>query len=351
MKLGIFITNQHPPDTDMVSALEEQFAMVRMARDRGWDAVATGQHYLSEGMRQLQLVPFLSRLAGEAGEMTGIAGVLLLPLHNPVEVAEHIASLDVIWKGNFVFGVGLGYRDVEFDAFRVPRGQRVHRFEECLVLVKRLWTEEAVSFESDVCKLDKVTMTIRPVQRPHPPIWFAATTDQAVQRAAKLGDTWLIGPHATSTTVTRQLSIYRAELSSYGRPFPRELPIIREIFCARDRQTALEIAGPHLASKYGAYARWGQDDALPAEDTFRRSFEELLKDRFVLGSPEECYVQLRPCWETLGVNYLILRTHWSGLPVSAALQSMRLISDELLPALRRVPSSGVGSRPGAGSGD
>ena len=130
MKVGIFLTNQNPLGTDMVSALDEQFAMTRLARDRGWDAVGTGQHYLSEGMSQLQLIPFLSRLAAEAGEMTGVAGVLLINLHNPVEVAECIASLDVIWRGNFVFGVGLGYREVEFDAFKVPKGQRLKRFEE-----------------------------------------------------------------------------------------------------------------------------------------------------------------------------------------------------------------------------
>src|SRR5438876_689002 len=111
MKVGIFVTNQNPLGTDMVSALDEQFAMTRLARDRGWDAVGTGQHYLSEGMSQLQLIPFLGRLAAEAGEMTGVAGVLLINLHNPVEVAECIASLDVIWRGNFVFGVGLGYRE------------------------------------------------------------------------------------------------------------------------------------------------------------------------------------------------------------------------------------------------
>jgi len=350
MKVGIYLTNQHPPGTDMVSALEEQLVMVRMARDRGWDAVATGQHYLSEGMRQLQLVPFLSRLAAEAGEMTGIAGVLLLPLHNPVEVAEHIASLDVLWKGNFVFGVGLGYRDVEFDAFRVPRGQRIRRFEDCLALVKRLWTEEAVSFESDICKLDKITMTIRPVQQPCPPIWVAATTDRAVQRAARLGDTWFIGPHTTLATVTRQLVVYRAERSRLQRPFPRDLPILREIFCAKDRAPALEIAGPHLANKYGTYARWGQDDALPATETFQRPFEDLARNRFILGSPEDCYQQLRPYWESAGINYCLLRTHWSGLPLRAALSSMRLISDELLPALRRVPTTGAGFPPGAGAG-
>ena len=148
MKVGIFLTSQHPPGSDMVAALEGQYAMTRLARDRGWDAVATGQHYLSEGVRQLQLIPLLGRLAAEAGEMTGISGILLAGLHNPVEVAECIASLDAIWRGNFVFGVGLGYRDAEFDAFNVPRGQRVRRFEECLALVKRLWTEDDVSAET-----------------------------------------------------------------------------------------------------------------------------------------------------------------------------------------------------------
>jgi alkanesulfonate monooxygenase SsuD/methylene tetrahydromethanopterin reductase-like flavin-dependent oxidoreductase (luciferase family) len=349
MKVGIYITNQHPPGTDMISALEEQLVMVRAARDWDWDAVATGHHYLTEGAVQLQLVPFLARLAAEAGGMTGIAGVLLLALHNPVEVAEHVASLDVIWRGNFVFGVGLGYRQVEFDAFRVPWAERRRRFEECLTLVKRLWTEEVVSYESDFCRLDKVTMTIRPIQQPHPPIWFAATTDRAVERAATWGDTWFIGPHATLPTVIRQMSLYRAALSRCGRPVPRDVPIFREIFCARDRQTALEIAGPHLANKYGAYARWGQDGALPAEETFHRPFDELARDRFILGSPEECYEQLRAYWGGAGANYLLLRTHWTGLPLSAALQSMRLISDELLPALRRIPDASVGSPPRVGA--
>ena len=128
MKIGIFLTNQNPVGSDMVSALEDHYLMTRLARDRGWDAVATGQHYLSEGMSQLQLIPFLARLAAEAGDMMGVAGILLLGLHNPVEVAECMASLDVIWRGNFVFGIGLGYRDVEFDAFKVPPGQRVRRF-------------------------------------------------------------------------------------------------------------------------------------------------------------------------------------------------------------------------------
>jgi alkanesulfonate monooxygenase SsuD/methylene tetrahydromethanopterin reductase-like flavin-dependent oxidoreductase (luciferase family) len=336
MKIGIFLTNQNPVGSDIVAALEEQYLMLRLARDRGWDAVGTGQHYLSEGVSQLQLVPFLARLAAEAGPMTGVAGVLLLPLHNPVEVAECIASLDAIWRGNFVFGIGLGYRNAEFDAFKVPAGQRVRRFEQCLEVVKRLWTEDKVSVDNDVCTLSNVTLTCRPVQRPHPPIWLAANADAAIRRAARVADTWFVNPHTTVATLKQQMEVYRAELARLGKPFPRVLPMIKEIYCAKDRATALQLAGPYLESKYKVYASWGQDTVMPAGETFHQPFESLLQDRFVLGSPEECYEQLRPCWEQIGANYIFFRTQWSGMPVGHALASMRLISDELLPALRRV---------------
>ncbi|NIR61106.1 MAG: LLM class flavin-dependent oxidoreductase, partial [Gammaproteobacteria bacterium] len=295
MKVGLFITNQHHLDTDMVRALEEQIAMVHLARDAGWDSLFSGQHYLNEGNnQQLQLVPFLARLMPEAGDMTTGLGVLLLNLHNPVYVAETVASLDVIAGGRLVFGVGLGYREVEFDAFGVPKGKRVSRFEEYLALVRRLWSEEAVTHHGETCRLESVRMNLRPVQKPWPPIWIAANNDRAIRRAARLGDTWFVNPHSTLETIRRQLALYRQELDAQGRPFPQELPILKEIFCARDRATALDMAGPYLAGKYRDYAKWGQDDAMPADESFDKDFEELIRGRFILGSPEDCYRQLEP---------------------------------------------------------
>lgn len=337
MKVGLFVTNQQHLDTDMVAALEEQYVMVRHARDNGWNSLFSGQHYLNEGNnKQLQLVPFLARLMAEAGDMTVGLGVLLLNLHNPVYVAETVASLDVLARGNFVFGIGLGYREVEFDAFQVPKGERVKRFEEYLDLVRRLWTEDAVSYENPACKLVNVHMNIRPVQKPSPPIWIAANNDNAIRRAARIADTWFINPHSTVATVRRQLDLYKDELAKHDKPFPSELPSAKEVFCAKDRQTALELAGPYLFGKYQDYAKWGQDDAMPEDESFDQEFNDLLQDRFVLGSPEECYEQLRPYWEELGVNHLIIRTHWAGMPLSTALSSLRLISNELLPELHKV---------------
>jgi alkanesulfonate monooxygenase SsuD/methylene tetrahydromethanopterin reductase-like flavin-dependent oxidoreductase (luciferase family) len=337
MKIGLVVNSQLLLSADLIAALHEQYALVHAARDGGWDTLITNMHYLNEGgNRHLQMVPLTARLQAEAGELTIGLGVMLINLHNPVYVAETVASLDIICRGNFIFGVGLGYRQVEFDAFRVPKGKRVARFEECLALVRRLWTEDSVTHQGEVCKLDGVRMNVRPVQRPHPPIWIAANHDNAVRRAARLGDTWYINPHATLQTNLRQLALYREELARCGKPFPGELPCRREIFCARDRRTALEMAGPYISAKYRLYAEWGQDKAMPEDENLDQPFEQLLENRFILGSPEECYEQLRPYWEQLGVNHFLFRTHFLGMPLSAALYNMRMISRELLPELRKV---------------
>ncbi|MGI9424819.1 MAG: LLM class flavin-dependent oxidoreductase [Hyphomicrobiaceae bacterium] len=337
MKVGIFITNQQKLSADMVSRLNDQIEMLKLARDRGWDSVMFGQHYLNEGdNQQLQIVPFLARMAADAGHMQLGLGILLLNLHNPVYTAETVASLDIICRGNFIFGIGLGYRDVEFDAFGVPKGQRVKRFETYLDLVQRLWTEDSVSYDSPECKLDNVRMNIRPVQHPRPPIWIAANNDPAIKRAARLGDSWFINPHAAIDTIRRQMDVYRQELDSLAKPFPAELPIVKEVFCAKDRATALELAGPYLEGKYRDYATWGQDKVLPGQEDFTQSFDKLSQGRFILGSPEDCYEQLKPYWDEFGVNHLLIRTNWAGMPLYNSLSSIRLISDELLPALRKV---------------
>lgn len=335
MKIGLFLTNQQHLDANMVTALDEQIRMVHHARDFGWDSLFAGQHYLNEGNnQQLQIVPFLARLIPEAGEMQIGLGILLLNLHNPVYTAETVASLDIISRGRLIFGVGLGYREIEFDAFGVPKGERARRFEAYLELVKRLWTEDQVSFEDATCRLDKVTMNIRPVQKPHPPIWIAANHDPAICRAARLGLPWFVNPHATETTLKRQMRLYREIREADGVEMPGERPAIKEIFCAPSRAEALRLAGPYLSAKYRDYARWGQDKAMPEGESFDLGFDDLLRDRFVLGSPEECLARLVPYRDTLGVNHLILRTHWAGMPAELALSSMRLISDELIPALR-----------------
>lgn len=331
---SLFLTNQQLPGADQVAALEGQLQLCREARDSGWDGVFVGQHHLSDGLTQLQPAPFLGRLSAEAGHMRLGVGISLLALHNPVDIAETYASLDIMCGGRFVFGVGLGYREVEYRAFGVDPSMRVERFERNLEIVTALWSGEAVSCDLPWCRLDEERLLLVPYQRPRPPLWMAANSDAAVRRAARLADAWMINPHATRQAIERQIEIFEQERTAAGKPAATvEMPLMREVFCAPCREKALELAGPFLESKYRVYATWGQDKVLPGHDSFSVPFPELSEDRFVLGTPDECAAALLPWKEKFGNVHFVIRTDWAGMPTDVSIGSIRLLAREVLPIL------------------
>src|SRR5215510_2200635 len=191
MKFGLIVSKQHPAGVSMVERFREHIEQVQMARDAGFDLIVMGQHYLSTPFQEIQTLPSLARLAAEAGTMRVGATVLLLPLHNPVDVAEQVATLDIICEGRFIFGVGLGYREEEYEAFGIEGKERVPRFLESLQVIRRLWTEDEVTHRGRFYRLTKARLVCKPVQKPRPPIWFAANNDVAVARAARLADAWV----------------------------------------------------------------------------------------------------------------------------------------------------------------
>ena len=331
---SLFLTNQQPVYTDQIAALEGQLQLLHAARDGGWESVFVGQHHLSGSLTHLQPVPFLARMAAESGDLRLGVGISLLALHNPVDIAETYASLDVVCGGRLTFGVGLGYRDVEYAAFGIDPSERVQRLESNLEIVLSLWRGEEVSVDLPWCRLDRQRLSLLPIQEPHPPLWMAANSDSAVLRSARLADAWFINPHATRATIERQLALYRQARKDAGRAeSPTELPAMREVFCAPTRQQAVEAAAQFLGKKYEVYAAWGQDKVLPGNEDFSAPFDQLESDRFILGSPEDCLVQLLPWRDELGVNHFVIRTDWAGMPSEVALGSLRLLTNEVLPVL------------------
>ena len=334
MKFGFLVAKQHPPDVSMVERFREHIAQVRAARDAGFDLIAMGQHYLSTPFQEIQTLPSLARLAAEAGTMRVAATVLLLPLLNPVDVAEQVAALDVICEGRFVFGVGLGYRDAEYEAFGVQREARVARLTEGLHVIKRLWAEEEVTHHGRFFHLTRARLGLKPVQKPHPRIWFAANNDAAVERAARLGDAWVVNPHAKLSILEHQMGLYRKTLQEAGKPFPPELPMIKELYVAPDRRSAVQECRPCLEAKYQAYASWGQDKALPQEDSFDLAFEDLVRDRFIIGDPDDCVRELQRYVDALGVTCFIFRVQWPGMEQAKVLRTIKLLAEHVMPALR-----------------
>ena len=338
MRFGFFVMNQYVAGEDMAQKVREAVEQVRLARDAGFDMVATGQHYLAHPYQMPTTLPFLARLAAEAGEMRVGATVVLLPLHNPVEVAESVATLDAITGGRFTLGVGLGYREEEFQAFGTTMRERVPRMLEALEVVRALWRAaaqgEEMEFRGRFFRVPRVRPMTRPVQRPHPPIWVAANNDAAIVRAARLGFPWLVNPHATVATVERQAALYRQALQEAGHR-PDAFPMMRELYVHPDRAQALAQARPYLEPKYAAYAAWGQDRALPGEESFRVPFDELARDRFLVGTPEEVVAEVRRYQERLGVDWMLFRMQWPGMPHAQVVRQLELFGERVIPHFKQ----------------
>jgi alkanesulfonate monooxygenase SsuD/methylene tetrahydromethanopterin reductase-like flavin-dependent oxidoreductase (luciferase family) len=226
--------------------------------------------------------------------------------------------------------VGLGYREVEFDAFKVPKGQRLRRFEECLEIVKRLWTEDKVSVETDVCTLANVTLTCRPVQKPHPPIWFAANNDAAVRRAARLGDAWFVGPSANLAEIAPCARLYKEACSATGGG---EIALFRYVFVASSTPQAISAAGdPFIQAFESMYFRWPHP--VVKRPAGKLTIERLAENRIILGDPKTCVQEIERFRQELGLTHLVCRFSVPGIPREACATSLDLFTREVIPALR-----------------
>ena len=334
-RFGLMIRAQFPPGDDLAARFQEVCATARLADALGFDCITKGSHYAATDLADFQQIPFLARIMAEAPNCRLNAGVSLLALHKPLDIAEQFATLDVMSGGKVILGAALGYREEEFRAFGTTRSERVRRMEENLVAIRRLWTEERVSMKASHFELMDVGLGMRPVQDPHPPIWIGANADPAIRRAARLGDCWYVPPHNRIDTLRRQLEVYRRELEACDKPFPTEFPGRREVFVARDRAEALRLSRPGLERKYRTYVQWGQNAPMPEGDSLDVGIDELIRDRFLIGSPDEVTESIVALARETGINHLVISTHWPGMEPQVAMDAMQLFAETVMPQVRQ----------------
>ncbi len=162
---------------------------------------------------------------------------------------------------------------------------------------------------------------------------MAANRAIAVRRAGQLGHIWVLNPHVTFDVLGEQLKVYTAALREAGYAWPAELPLLREAWIDEHREQAWTEAAPFPPRKYAVYTDWGQDRAVPADQTFARPLEELARDRFIIGTPDDLVRSARRYADELGVTTLVLRVQWPGMPRQQVLDQIRLIGETVLPQL------------------
>jgi len=294
---------------------------VRAARDEGFASLWFPHHWLTQPIQMLQITHLMAYVAAHAQGMTIGPNILILPPLNPVHVAEEAATLDVLTGGNYILGVGLGYRQTEFDAFGISLSERAPRFNESIALMRRLWTEDRVSHKGRFYTVDAAGIGAKPVRPGGPPVYIAGQADVSVRRAARIGDAWLIVNTSGLGKVAQLMQTYRTALQQYGRT-PMEFPITVECYVGDRHATAHEECRGPLEYKYKAYASWGLPDS-----GAQGSFEDFARDRFIIGDKGSVKEEIARYRELLGVDHFIMRCQWPGLPQERVLSSIRWLGE------------------------
>lgn len=310
MRIGLFTAMQWSPDENPAEVLSNLREQVRAARDAGFSSLIVGQHLVTGPMGMFQTNPLLAALAEDAKGMRIGPGVLLLSMMNPVLAAEEAATLDWLSDGNYVLCAGLGYRPEEFQAMGVEMRHRVGRLTEGLEIVKRLWTEESVTFHGKHFRLDDAKASVRPKQSPRPPIWLGGDVEAAVRRAARLADAWCVAPTLSTDSLLSFLDIYREERRTAGFDGAPECVLIRECFVGRDAAHARDVSRGPLLYKYRAYNAWGQGET--AGGDFDNAFDDFAKGRFLIGDADRVADEILEYGEKAKTGNILLRVQWPG---------------------------------------
>ena len=201
-----------------MDAYHNSLAQIELAEQYGFDMVTTSEHHMVEdnGYFPSNMVT-AAGIATRTEKMRIGTCVLLLPFYHPLSVAEDAAVLDIMSRGRFVLGVGLGYRREEFAAFNVPFDDRAARFEESLGLLRRLLTERGVTHPGPCFPMTDVTLMPRPEQTPLPAHLGGAKLPAAVRRAARMGDAWLADPVTPLKVLKERKQIYLDALAEAGK--------------------------------------------------------------------------------------------------------------------------------------
>jgi alkanesulfonate monooxygenase SsuD/methylene tetrahydromethanopterin reductase-like flavin-dependent oxidoreductase (luciferase family) len=325
MKFGFIPTEGGP-------FFQEALAEAVYAEELGFDSVWLEEHHSIRNHYWPSPLMALAGIATRTSRMMLGTDIVVLPFYHPVRAAEDVALLDIMSGGRAIFGAAIGYRPPEFELYGVGLEDRGARFVEILKVMRALWTQDRVEFNG---RFFQVRGSIEPRPERPVPIWLGGWGPLGLKRAAELAEAWVPGPTANLDKLLEAQAGYRENLRALGRdPAAYPNPLTREVVIADTPQQAWELAEKHLLVNYrDEYGGGWQHPLIGAQDsTPVNRLEALGQERFLIGNPDECIARLRPFVERFGVDHLICRLYFPGMPHTHILRELELLAREVFPA-------------------
>ena len=342
LRVGIFDWIDHNESLSLAETYEQRLRMLELADEAGiW-----GYHMAEHHGTPLAVAPspnlFLAAAAQRTERLRLGPMVQLLPLYNPLRNIEEVCFLDNLSGGRLELGVGRGVSPEELEIYGLSSEEARARYAECFDVLMQGLTQPIVNYEGEYYSIKDAPMTIRPLQQPHPPLWYPTSNPERVTWVAEKGFHTLFGfSHTGPEVIAAGVQQYKAVLASREggeAPLGHEamLGATRHVYVDETDEKALDVAR-EAYTDFDLNFRTRPGRSLAAASR-RGDFETAIGwGGIYAGSPETVRAQVQEFLDSTGINYFVATFAFGSLTTEQVLRSLRLFTSEVMPGFQAAP--------------
>ena len=346
MEFGMFLEFPVTDGRTEKDAFDDSLVLITEAEKLGVDSLWLAEYHFNPGRVMASPVTILGNVAARTENIRLGTAVTLLPLANPLRVAEEIATLDLVSGGRGEFGIGRGTFPNVHEGFNSPFEESRGRFDESLEIILKAWTNETFSFEGEYYKFEDVTVTPKPYQKPYPPIRVGVTSVDSFATTGRMGHSMIINPSRVFTLegLKPNIEAYHRAWRDAGHKGKGAVGLRVPIYISEDAQKAhdepmesalfsmgrLSDRTAKYDGRLGTTGDWGAE----AEAIKNMSYDDWFRDKVAYGTPEAVTYKLQSLTEELGLDQIVFEVNFGNLiPLENQLNSMRLMMEQVVPNL------------------
>jgi len=321
MRFGMFGSAQAGrggPDTDSGAGFREFVERNIEAEALGYHSTFLVEHHFTGFGQVSATLNLLTWIGALTSTLRLGTAVTVLPWHNPVLLAEQIATLDLLSEGRVDAGIGKGYRLKEFEGFAMPVEEADARFEECLEVMLKAWTSDSPwSHRGKYWQYDNIVVEPPSTQKPHPQLWMGAGSPRSVKQVAQLGFNMLLGQYDSFDMIVDEIAMYKSEVESLGRTFdPLSVAVARSVNIVNSNADYEEAMNNRMAAR-----RRTQEHAL--QSSFQDT-REATEAGTIYGSLEHVTKEIQTLRD-VGIEYVLLNC-------PAGISTLRRFAKDVIPS-------------------
>ncbi len=343
MKFGIFMEETRR-GLGQAAAFHEAFGLVDAAEAWGLDGVWLGEIHFTPA-RSVLSAPLVvaSAIAARTRRLRVGTAVHLLPLNNPLHIAEEVATVDQVSEGRFDFGIGRSGSPRAYEGYGIPYAESQARFREALEIIREAWKGEPFSYQGEFYRFETAVVSPRPYQQPHPPVRMAANSEETFLLVARLGLSLFVGLRSLDIPELHgHLRAYRKAWQEAGHAGEASVHLRIPLYAGTTEKAALEEPRESITYYFRRQAEFARSAAGPAdrrealaEQLANLSYEQILQTRVAFGSAAGLIDRLTRLREDLGVDGIVAEMNPGGLiPAERERQSLRILTHQVMPAFK-----------------